>query len=132
MTMQHRFALVVDDEPDMCWALERILRRLSIDCAHALDGHGALKAARRCVPQLALLDAKLPDMDGLELARQMRSIHPSITILLVSGYLYKDDPVVQSALEQGLIQGFIEKPFSHTVMTSALSQVLPPCPAPAP
>ena len=32
---------------------------------------------------------------------------------MISGYFYKDDPAVQAALEQRLIHGFIEKPFSH-------------------
>jgi len=129
MTAQPRFALVVDDEPDMCWALERILGRLSIVSGIALDGHKALAVAKRSLPQVALLDAKLPDMDGLVLARKLRAIHPAIWIVLVSGYLYGDDPVVQSALEQGLIQGFIEKPFSHAAITSAMARAFAPPPA---
>jgi FixJ family two-component response regulator len=62
---------------------------------------------------MALLDAKLPDIDGLELARNLRMADPGILVLVISGYFYKDDPAIQAALEQRLIHGFIEKPFSH-------------------
>jgi DNA-binding response OmpR family regulator len=109
----NRVALVVDDDPDICWALERVLGRLGAQCVRALDGQTALQAARLNRLTLALLDAKLPDIDGLELARNIRIAHPGVLVLVVSGYFYKDDPAIQTALEEGLIQGFIEKPFSH-------------------
>jgi DNA-binding NtrC family response regulator len=106
-------ALVVDDDPDICWALERVLAGLGAQCVRALDGQTALQAARLNRVTLALLDAKLPDIDGLELARNIRIAHPGVLVLVVSGYFYKDDPAIQAALEQRLIHGFIEKPFSH-------------------
>jgi DNA-binding response OmpR family regulator len=90
-----------------------VLGRLGAQCVRALDGQTALQAARLNRLTLALLDAKLPDIDGLELARNIRIAHPGVLVLVVSGYFYKDDPAIQTALEEGLIQGFIEKPFSH-------------------
>jgi len=103
----------VDDDPDICWALERVLGGLGAQCIRALDGRTALEAARENRPTMALLDAKLPDIDGLELARNLRMADPGILVLVISGYFYKDDPAIQEALEQRLIHGFIEKPFSH-------------------
>jgi DNA-binding NtrC family response regulator len=105
--------LVVDDDPDICWALERVLGGMDAQCIRALDGRTALEAARLNHPAMALLDAKLPDIDGLELARNLRMADPGILVLVISGYFYKDDPAIQAALEQRLIHGFIEKPFSH-------------------
>jgi len=113
VSLVNRVALVVDDDPDICWALERVLAGLGAQCVRALDGQTALQAARLNRLTLALLDAKLPDIDGLELARNIRMAHPGVLVLVVSGYFYKDDPAIQTALEEGLIQGFIEKPFSH-------------------
>jgi DNA-binding response OmpR family regulator len=113
-------ALVVDDDPDICWALERVLAGLGAQCVRALDGQTALQAARLNRLTLALLDAKLPDIDGLELARNIRIAHPGVLVLVVSGYFYKDDPAIQTALEEGLIQGFIEKPFSHEEITETV------------
>ena len=113
MSLGSRVVLVVDDDPDICWALERVLGGMDAQCIRALDGRTALEAARLNRPAMALLDAKLPDIDGLELARNLRIADPGILVLVISGYFYKDDPAIQAALEQRLIHGFIEKPFSH-------------------
>ena len=113
MSLVNRVVLVVDDDPDICWALERVLGALGARCVRALDGRTALEAARLNGPAMALLDAKLPDIDGLELARNLRQADPGILVLVISGYFYQDDPAIQAALEQRLIHGFIEKPFSH-------------------
>ena len=113
MSLANRVVLVVDDDPDICWALERVLGALGAQCIRALDGRTALLVARQNRPAMALLDAKLPDIDGLELARKLRLADPGILVLVISGYYYKDDPAIQAALEQRLIHGFIEKPFSH-------------------
>ena len=59
----------------------------------------------------AFLDAKLPDMDGLDLARRIRESAPDMRILMVSGYFYRDDVSIQEAISQGLIVDFISKPF---------------------
>jgi CheY-like chemotaxis protein len=119
-----RVALVVDDEPDMCWILEYVLEHLGVRCIRTLDGESALRAARSNRLSLALLDAKLSDIDGLELARQIHAEYPGVPILLVSGYFYRDDPAVQAALEHKLIRGFIEKPFSHLELGEALKSAL--------
>ena len=74
--------LVVDDDPDLCWALEHVLRELRVRCIRALDGRTALQAARHSRPTMALLDAKLPDIDGLELARNLRMADPGILVLV--------------------------------------------------
>jgi DNA-binding NtrC family response regulator len=113
VSLANQVVLVVDDDPDICWALERVLGALGAQCIRALDGRTALLAARINSPAMALLDAKLPDIDGLELARNLRLADPGILVLVISGYFYKDDPAIQAALEQRLIHGFIEKPFSH-------------------
>ena len=116
--------LVVDDDPDLCWALEHVLRELRVRCIRALDGQAALQAARLNRLVVALLDAKLPDIDGLESAQRIRLVHPGILILVVSGYFYKDDPVIETAMAQRLIHGFIEKPFSHGEVVAAVKNLL--------
>jgi len=115
---------VVDDDPDICWALEHVLGGLGVQSIRALDGQTALQVARLNRLTVALLDAKLPDIDGLELARRIREADPGIRVLVISGYFYKDDPAIQAALAQGLIRGFIEKPFSHTEVIETVKDAL--------
>jgi FixJ family two-component response regulator len=49
---------------------------------------------------------------------------PRILVLVVSGYYYKDDPAIQAALEQRLLHGFIEKPFSHAEVIETVKNAL--------
>ena len=112
--------LIVDDEPDMCWALEHILEKNGFLTKKALNGSEALLLIESERFQLIFLDAKLPDIDGLELAKQIRKIDPDIRIIIVSGYFYQDDMVIQKALEEGLICGFIGKPFFHDEILKAV------------
>lgn len=124
MSLSSQLALIVDDDPDVCWALGHLLRGLEVQCIRALDGQTALQAVQHNRFSLALLDAKLPDIDGLELAQHIRIAQPDIPIVVISGYFYKDDPAIQGALERGLIHGFVEKPFLHTEVIQTVKHAL--------
>jgi len=108
-----RLFLIVDDEPDLCWALENILKKNGFLSKKALNGRDALKLVNENRFELAFLDAKLPDIEGLELAKQIRKIAPFVRIVIVSGYFYRDDVGIQNAMTEGSISGFIDKPFDH-------------------
>lgn len=118
--------LIVDDEPDAGWALEHILRPCAIRLERALTAMDALELMRSRAFSLALLDVKLPDLDGLELARRIRAIDPVLPIILISGYFYKDDAAIQQAQARGLIRDFIGKPFLHAELMRAVARALAP------
>ncbi len=124
MDTQEVRCLIVDDEPDACWALEHILGRRAIRCERAMTGAAALEQVRRSSFALAFLDVKLPDLDGLELAQQIRAIDPALPIIVVSGYFYRHDAAVQRAQAEGLIRDFIGKPFLHAELLRAVESVL--------
>jgi len=105
--------LVVDDEPEMCWILENIIKGSGFTCLKALNGQDSIALTERQSFRMAFLDAKLPDIDGLELARRLRKFDPCLPIVIVSGYFYQDDPVIEGVLKSGLIAAFISKPFIH-------------------
>ena len=111
MTDPGELILIVDDEPDMCWALEHILNQQGYVTRKALSAQEALKLMEEHQFACAFLDAKLPDMDGLELAQHIRKRVPGIRILMVSGYFYRDDVSIQEAIAQGVIIDLISKPF---------------------
>jgi DNA-binding NtrC family response regulator len=108
-----RLFLVVDDEPEICWILERILQRAGGSCQIATDAHTALSLTQRMTFDIAFLDAKLPDRDGLDLARELLGNDPGMRIVIVSGYFYRDDPTITAAIQSGLITAFFAKPFDH-------------------
>jgi DNA-binding response OmpR family regulator len=119
--------LVVDDEADVCWALKTLLQKHGFTVVTVVSGAQALwwlnEKDRAC--SLILVDAKLGDIEGVELARRIRTeTSCAAPLILVSGYFYKDDGVVQDNLSSGLISSFVTKPFRHEEIMSAVRAVL--------
>ena len=119
--------LVVDDEPDVCWALETLLRGDRFTVVTVGSGAEALRWLKESEPacHLVLVDAKLPDIEGVELARRIRSeTSCAAPLILVSGYFYKDDSLVQELLRTGLVSAFVAKPFRHDELLNTIHAVL--------
>lgn len=125
MTLQNIKILIIDDEPDMCWALKHLLEKNGFLITKAANGGEALDLLTSGSFHGAFLDAKLPDIEGLELARQFREKAPQMRIILISGYFYNDDVAVEKALGEGLICGFIGKPFLHEDILKAVKILSP-------
>ena len=118
-------SLIVDDEPEMCWVLEHLLKQNGYNCLKALSGQEAMAIAETIRFRMVFLDAKLPDIEGLELARQIRRRLPGIHIVMISGYFYRDDETIKRALSSGLIRHFISKPFNHEEILRVVRDCLP-------
>lgn len=116
--------LIVDDEPDICWALTHILKGMGIVPVTTTSGREALRLARSQRFALAFVDAKLPDLDGLDLARRIREGDAAVRIVLVSGYFYRDDAEVRQAMAAGLITDFVGKPIPHEEVQAIAREVL--------
>lgn len=116
--------LVVDDEPDMCWALENILSREGYQITTAKNAREALELAREKHFEVFFIDAKLPDMDGGQLSDQIRKINSKAAIIMISGYFYQEDKAIEEGLAQGLYVGFISKPFELNEVRSAARKAL--------
>jgi DNA-binding NtrC family response regulator len=109
----NREYLIVDDEPDLCWALEKLLASKGLACQKALTAHAALELMKTHRFQLAFLDVTLPDMNGLELEGRLFKLDPSLRFVIVSGYLSKETAAMAQGREEGLICACINKPFLH-------------------
>lgn len=112
--------LVIDDEPDMLWVLESVLRSNHFNVLKASTGSEAIALAPKTELEMAFLDAKLPDMEGLEIARLLKASNPYTKIIMISGYYYEHDDKIQDALRTGLIVHFIPKPFSNAAIIEAV------------
>jgi two-component system KDP operon response regulator KdpE len=100
--------LVVDDEPQLLRALRINLQARQYDVATAADGAAALHAAKEHRPDLVVLDLGLPDMDGVDVIRQLRTWTP-VPIVVLSGRADSHDKV--DALDAGA-DDYVTKPFS--------------------
>ena len=116
--------LVVDDEADMCWALEHLLEREGYRVTSATSGKEALRSAKDGRFDVAFVDVRLADMGGVELSRQIKGVSPGTEIVLISGYLYEDDAAVQLGLKEGAYAGFIGKPFDLDEIRLAVRKAL--------
>jgi PAS domain S-box-containing protein len=111
--------LVVDDEADILRAMLGLLKTLNYRPVSAENGAQAIKVYRIWRPELVLLDVNMPEMDGMECARQLLSIDPDAKIVILSGY-EPSEPLQPELLEKERLKGYLTKP----VDISELSQFL--------
>ena len=78
--------LVIDDEELIRWSLEQVLSSDGYRVAVAADGAEALARMAEAVPDLCLLDLKLPDCDGLQLLPQLLALAPELVVVVMTAY----------------------------------------------
>jgi two-component system, OmpR family, KDP operon response regulator KdpE len=100
--------LVVDDEPQILRALRINLTARQYDVVTAPDGTHALEATRNDRPDIVVLDLGLPDIDGVDVIRSLRTWTP-VPIVVLSGRVGSSDKV--DALDAGA-DDYVTKPFS--------------------
>jgi phosphoserine phosphatase RsbU/P len=114
--------LVVDDDPAMLRTVERILAP-----AHEVRGFTAGEPALQAVRQepfdVAIVDIRMPGMDGFELTRAIKAANRRTEVILVTGSVTDlDEKLVRSVKERAGF--FITKPFSRAVLTSLVERCL--------
>ena len=112
--------LLVEDEEDICWALSRILSTMDYATRAALSGRDALQLAEHVPFDLGIVDAKLPDIDGIELAARLREARAELPLILISGYFYDDDVAVRDSVSKNLFCTFASKPFRASDIKDAV------------
>lgn len=115
--------LVVDDHVLIRDAMRAVLQEVRPGCAvaEAATAGAALDAMRAAVPDLVLLDVHLPDRDGIEVLRELRTAFPLAPVAMLSS---SDDPdTVTRALALGAV-GFIPKSESRAVLVMAVGLIL--------
>jgi signal transduction histidine kinase/FixJ family two-component response regulator len=100
--------LVVDDEKDIREGVERILKRMGYQVFIADRGETALAVLADKTVDLAILDLKMPGMDGMELHQRIRAINDQIIVIIITGYATIETAI--EAMKQGAYD-FIPKPF---------------------
>jgi len=107
--------LLADDHPGILAAVSKHLVREGVEVVgRAADGHEALRQIEQTLPDIALLDIRMPGIDGVELTRLIARCAPKTAVILFSGY--GSSAQVVEALDAGA-RGFLLK-------NSALAEVL--------
>jgi len=110
--------LVVDDYPQVLSFIRVGLRARGYDVEVKESGRAALEAVRQQVPNVILLDIRMPDMDGFEVIKQLREFCNCPIIA------YSATPEFSArALEAGS-RTFIPKPFEFDTLLSTIDQVI--------
>ncbi len=86
--------LIIDDEPALRATLGRILQSGGCGAAYAADGAQALQLLEREPFDLVYLDLNLPDMDGIQVLKEIRRRDPALPVIMLTGY-----GTLQSAVE---------------------------------
>src|SRR5215213_4175243 len=92
--------LLADDHPVVRYGLTAMLDAVEdIDVVASVpDGPSALREAQLCTPDVAILDIRMPGVDGVEATRRLRATVPKTSVLLLTMY---DDATVFTAMQAG-------------------------------
>jgi two-component system, response regulator, stage 0 sporulation protein F len=100
--------LIVDDQFGIRILLNEVLQKEGYDTFQAANGLQALEILNDHVPDLVLLDMKIPGMDGIEILKRMRVLQPDIKVIIMTAYGELD--MIQEAMDLGALTHFA-KPF---------------------
>ncbi|MGA2446553.1 MAG: response regulator [Opitutaceae bacterium] len=120
----NREYLIVDDEPDVCWAFENILALKGLRCQRALSTQAALDLMKHHRFHLAFLDVALPGtVNGFELAKRLREMDPSMRLVFVSG-CFPEDPGIAAQIQNGeRFCACITKPFLNEKILEVIKEL---------
>jgi two-component system, NtrC family, response regulator AtoC len=113
--------LVVDDEKNMRWALERALKAQGYEVYQAEDGKQGLEAALHIRPELVILDLKMPEMDGLAVLTALKEQVPEIMVVMITAHGSTASAV--EAMKLGAYD-YINKPFDIDELKLVVAKAL--------
>jgi AmiR/NasT family two-component response regulator len=109
--------LIAEDETIIRLDLRDLLVRAGFEvCAEARDGEEAVELARSELPDLAVMDVKMPKLDGIDAARRILEERPIPIVMLTA---YGQEEIVSRAVEAGVF-GYLVKPFREQDLLPAI------------
>ncbi len=93
--------LIADDEKDLVTFMAHRLRKRGFDVTMAVSGSEAVSAATELTFDVAIVDLRMPDMDGIQVIEQLKSMQPHVEVLMLTGHGSHD-----SAWEAGRLQAY--------------------------
>ena len=115
-----RRVLVVDDEPEVTYALQAYFLGKGYEMLTALDGIEAMRHLHQHTIDLVLLDMKMPGVNGVEVLKFIHAQSPQTKVIVVTGY----DEQFHELVERLGVDGFLIKPFGIEALTGTIEEVL--------
>jgi len=112
--------LVVDDEPNILEVLQTFLENEGYDVTTADSSAKALAQLAESDPQIVLLDIRMPDIDGIQCLRRIKDQHPSVEVVMMSGFATQQ--IAEKSLEIGAFD-YIGKPLSFNHLKEVIQQI---------
>jgi two-component system NtrC family response regulator len=109
--------LIIDDEADVCGFFRRLLTKKGYEVTIATNKPEALRALAETDFNVAMVDLKLPDTDGLTLLEAIKARQPACEVIIMTGYSTVKTAVM--AMQQGAYE-YLEKPFDDIAEIEAL------------
>ena len=113
--------LVADDEENVRKLLGAVLRREGYQVALASDGIEALERYRELSPDVALMDIRMPQRDGMDTLRDIHAANPNATVILMTAYASVE--TAMEAIRQGAFD-YIIKPFDLDELQELMQDML--------
>jgi len=116
--------LVVDDDADTAEATAQFLRRSGHKVRSVPNGREALAALSEAVPDVAVLDVRMPEMDGITFLEVMRCYlrWEAVPVVLITGY--PDDPRLTRAHKLGIKHVFTKAAFELDELSGVIDGLL--------
>lgn len=115
--VDRRLAVVIEDDPEISLGVTLRLRSEGFEVASALDGRSGLQLVKDVLPDLVVLDVRMPEMDGLELLRRLHLDMGDAAppVIMLSASLQDQQP----ALDAGATY-FLAKPYRSSSLLDAI------------
>ncbi|MGB6553916.1 MAG: UDP-3-O-acyl-N-acetylglucosamine deacetylase, partial [Candidatus Binataceae bacterium] len=113
--------LVVDDEERIRSSIRGILSDEGFRVVDTGDAPGVMDLIHREAPSIVLLDVWMPELDGIELLRRIKSEQPAVPVIMISGHANIQSAVAATKLGAA---DFIQKPFSVDGLLASISRAL--------
>ena len=112
---------LVDDDKNILASVSMLLEQEGYHIRTFTDGAAALTALTTTPPDLAILDIKMPRMDGLELLRRLRQANPELPVIFLTS---KDEEIDELMGLNAGADDYIRKPFSQRLLLERVRAVL--------
>ena len=116
-----RTVCIVDDDPDVRDSLQMLLGRSGFRILAFESGRAFLQAGIKAGGTCVLADIRMPEMDGLELQREINRTIPGLPVIMMTGH--GDVPMAVQAMKAGAIE-FLEKPFEKSALMGAIESAM--------